>query len=214
MKSKKCVKCKKTKTLKEFYKHKKNSDGHSYDCKKCRKKRVKQWQDKNKKKVKGYKDKWVNENPNYYKQYYQNNKEKRNEYKRNRYNNDPSFKITENYRNRIAKLISRGDKSETTKELLGCSSEKFKEYIEEQFTDDMNWDNYGTYWQVDHIIPLNLFNMKNKEERLYAFNYRNCRPLKSEENNARPWDGSDLQDFGSPDYQISFNEFKERYYDS
>jgi len=30
---------------------------------------------------------------------------------------------------------------------------QLKEHIESQFDNHMNWDNYGDYWQLDHIIP-------------------------------------------------------------
>ena len=30
---------------------------------------------------------------------------------------------------------------------------ELKEHIEKQFDEHMNWDNYGTYWNVDHIVP-------------------------------------------------------------
>ena len=29
----------------------------------------------------------------------------------------------------------------------------FKLYLESQFQNDMNWDNHGLIWEVDHIIP-------------------------------------------------------------
>ena len=41
----------------------------------------------------------------------------------------------------------------STFEKLGYSPEQLAEHIEKQFTEKMSWENYGTYWQVDHIIP-------------------------------------------------------------
>ena len=45
-------------------------------------------------------------------------------------------------------------KSQATLDLIGCSREEFLLHLEKQFTKEMNWENYGTYWEVDHIIPL------------------------------------------------------------
>jgi len=33
-----------------------------------------------------------------------------------------------------------------------------KKVIENQFTEKMNWRNYPTYWEIDHIKPLSRFN--------------------------------------------------------
>jgi DNA-binding CsgD family transcriptional regulator len=41
-----------------------------------------------------------------------------------------NLRILNNLRGRISSLIKKGYKSKTTKELLGCSIEKFKKHIE------------------------------------------------------------------------------------
>jgi hypothetical protein len=41
-------------------------------------------------------------------------------------------------------------KNRSTFELLGYTSEQLKQRIEYQFTPEMNWNNYGTYWEIDH----------------------------------------------------------------
>jgi hypothetical protein len=38
-------------------------------------------------------------------------------------------------------------------ELLGCSIDEFKKYIESLFEDGMTWQNYPA-WHIDHIIPV------------------------------------------------------------
>jgi hypothetical protein len=37
--------------------------------------------------------------------------------------------------------------------LVGCSIEYLKSHLEKQFTEGMNWSNYGK-WHVDHKKPL------------------------------------------------------------
>jgi hypothetical protein len=49
-------------------------------------------------------------------------------------------------------------------------------------TDDMNWDNYGTYWNIDHLIPVNTFNIIDPNEALKAFNWKNTWAMKCSEN--------------------------------
>lgn len=44
------------------------------------------------------------------------------------------------------------------------------------------WQNYGSYWHVDHIIPLASFDLRDSEQQKWAFHYSNCRPLEGSEN--------------------------------
>lgn len=54
MKTKVCYKCKKVKSLNEFYKNKQKRDGLQSCCKECAYRDVKIWQQKNKEKLKKY----------------------------------------------------------------------------------------------------------------------------------------------------------------
>jgi hypothetical protein len=67
-------------------------------------------------------------------------------------------------------------------ELLGCSIDEFRLYLESNFEDWMNWDNYGKYngspmsgWDIDHKIPLS--SAKNKEDLEKLNHYTNLQPL-------------------------------------
>ena len=97
---------------------------------------------------------------------------------------DPFFKLQFNFRQRTTLAIkSKGfTKKSKTQKILGCSWDKLKEHLENQFTDGMNWDNYGE-WHVDHIIPIS---MSETEEQLYKLShYTNLQPLWGEENLAK-----------------------------
>ena len=73
-------------------------------------------------------------------------------------------------------------KDTKTFEILGCPYEEFKNHIESQFEDWMNWDNYGLYngepnygWDLDHIKPSSL---AESVEDIYMLNhYTNFQPL-------------------------------------
>jgi len=62
-------------------------------------------------------------------------------------------------------------------DLVGCSSKELKAWLEYQFDVHMNWDNYGEYWEVDHVVPLSLFDMVYKSQQVLACNWTNLRPL-------------------------------------
>jgi len=114
------------------------------------------------------------ENRDKNKDYY--NKKNR-EYIRNKKSNDPLYRLICSIRNLISQSfkLQFTKKSKKTIEILGCDFETFKEYIESQFTDEMNWDNYASYWQLDHKIPIS---WSEKEEDVYELNhYTNFQPL-------------------------------------
>lgn len=63
---------------------------------------------------------------------------------------------------------------------VGCSYEELVERIEAKFRPGMTWENYGTgedKWNIDHIIPLSLFDPENEQHRILAFHYANLQPL-------------------------------------
>jgi hypothetical protein len=80
-------------------------------------------------------------------------------------------------------------KSERTEEILGCNPLFFKEYIESQFLNWMNWDNHGNVcvpleyncsWDLDHIIPIS--QAKTEEDILKLNHWSNIQPLCSKIN--------------------------------
>ena len=46
----------------------------------------------------------------------------------------------------------------------------------------MHWDNYGTYWHMDHVTPCDSFDATNEDQLKKCFNWKNLRPLKGSEN--------------------------------
>lgn len=59
-----------------------------------------------------------------------------------------------------------------------------KEHIESLFEDGMNWDNYGTYWEIDHIISAT--KMAKAGYDINEINkLSNLRPLKIKDNRER-----------------------------
>ena len=67
-------------------------------------------------------------------------------------------------------------------DLLGCTWEEFKSYLEELFYPanncEMDWINYGKGgWELDHIQPLSSFDLGNKEELKTACFFSNIQPL-------------------------------------
>jgi len=57
------------------------------------------------------------------------------------------------------------------------NSEELKDYLEARFTSDMSWDNYGSYWQIDHIRPCASFDLTDPIQFKQACHYTNLQPL-------------------------------------
>jgi len=69
------------------------------------------------------------------------------------------------------------DKKNSSTELLGCDIDFFEAWLEFQFNKNMDWDNYGKYWEIDHTIPCDSYNLEIFDEQLECFNWSNLRPL-------------------------------------
>jgi hypothetical protein len=76
-------------------------------------------------------------------------------------------------------------RAQVTSKSIGCSAKELCAWIEKQFADGMNWDNYGTHWHIDHIVPLSHFDLTNLEHRMRANHYTNLRPLEAFKNMSR-----------------------------
>lgn len=110
-------------------------------------------------------------------------------WKKDKLRTDPLFKLACNLRkNACRALKTKGfTKSCKTRDILGCSFEDFKKWIESKFETWMTWENYGLYngspnygWDLDHVIPLSVGETKAEMEALNY--YTNYQPLCSHQN--------------------------------
>lgn len=85
------------------------------------------------------------------------------------------LRISTNICNQLKKFLL--NKKDNTLNYLGCTFDYYKQYIEQQFYPEMNWDNWGIIWEIDHIDPISNFNLINEEEIYKAFIYKNTKPL-------------------------------------
>jgi hypothetical protein len=109
----------------------------------------------------------------YYKKYYSENRDKLNKYLRDYRHKTPYIKIRDALSNRIKNCVKK-DKS--TLDYLGVGMDVVIEWIEFNFTDEMIWDNYGKVWNIDHTIPVNLFNAEEELDIEICFDWRNLMP--------------------------------------
>ena len=109
------------------------------------------------------------------------NSTKRKEVLKERYKNDENFQLVSIIRSRLSKALKR-NKNKSSIEYLGCDIEFLKKWLEFRFDENMNWDNLGSYWHIDHILPINRFNLINDNDKMNCFHWTNLQPLTSTEN--------------------------------
>lgn len=100
-------------------------------------------------------------------------------YLRERRKSNVNYKISITCRNKIKKLIKHKYRSS---ELIGCSTNLLLEWLKSNFTEGMTFENHGTFWHIDHVIPCIKFNMTNIDDTKKCFNWVNLQPLKAKAN--------------------------------
>ena len=144
-----------------------------------------------------YSKEYYYNNKEYYKnknkEYRNNNKDKIREYQKKytkeRKQSDSLFKLKILLRISFNQAFKRNNytKKSKTQEILGCSFEEFKNYLESKFESWMNWDNHGLYdgtkdygWDIDHMIPLT--SAITEEDVIRLNHHTNLQPLCSKIN--------------------------------
>ena len=97
---------------------------------------------------------------------------------------DPIDKFKRGIRSRIYGALNRSTthgKTMNTIKYLGATP---AEYLNWVLHNDNNYtlENRGKVWHIDHVIPLSRFDLKNEEEQLVAFNWRNTMPFAAKDN--------------------------------
>ena len=141
----------------------------------------------NKDKTAEYQKEYRKANKDKVAEYYKVNKDKlveyQIEYAKERRKTDPLYKLKLNLRRSSHRAWKGTTKPATTEKLLGCSYIEFRDYIQCQFVGNMDWENYGKLWHVDHIIPLAVIEDVSQTELISSLcYYSNLQPLFAEDN--------------------------------
>ncbi len=129
-----------------------------------------------------------------HKEYYIENSEKilkqTNEYKN--VNKEKIIKQKKEYlmdiKNRIRKSVNRRisdvikNKLPDYKFYLGIDIIEYITYLESKFKEGMNLENYGTVWNIDHVLPLKPKVKISEDEVIKRLKYTNTQPLYCIEN--------------------------------
>ena len=94
-----------------------------------------------------------------------------------RWNTDTQYRLAMQLRTRLRRAVEGSWKSGSAVADLGCSIAELKLHLERQFDANMTWENYGTYWHIDHVLPLAHFDLTDREQFLRAVHWSNLQPL-------------------------------------
>ena len=102
------------------------------------------------------------------------------------YHNNIQYKLTTLIRSRLNIAIKNKTKQGSAVKNLGCSIDELKIHLENQFEEGMDWDNWSLDgWHIDHIKPLNQFDLSDSKQLAEACHYTNLQPLWCHDNYAK-----------------------------
>lgn len=212
-----CIKCGKELPETEFYKCKNAFDGLRPDCIACHKLYQEARKEKNKQLYLQNREQRLAKR----REYYNNNKEKWKNYnldkenckrrynmrkdvylatQKEKYKNDSIYHLGSIMSKGIYKSLKENKAKQHWETLVPYNLQQLKEHLEKQFDENMSWKNMGSYWEIDHIIPMNLFSNKTKQITTDSRDFQICwslmnlRPLEKIANRKRPKDGSDISE--------------------
>jgi len=197
-----CTKCGKLKKLAEFKTNRWTKSGYGSRCIICDladgRRRYNQNIEKERARSALYRKTYAEKNRQRGKDYYLRNRDKllakKCEYhkkyaprrrlrERERMRDDVEFRLKKGLRCRIYYALRRDGivKSKRTEELISCSIEFLRGYLQAKFYFGMTWKNYGK-WHIDHKKPCVSFDLTDPEQQKKCFHYTNLRPLWAQDN--------------------------------
>ena len=82
----------------------------------------------------------------------------------------------------IRRFLFTKNSSKELSKYIGIGKDGFKKHIESHLLEDMSFENYGKIWQIDHIVPVELFNIDSETDKIICFNYENTIPMFKSDN--------------------------------
>jgi len=192
-----CSKCKLLKPFSEFYNNpsmglKTNKCGISCQCRKCNSKNGKRYFQENKEKKYTYADQYrtteafKNQKQSYDKTYKSRPdiKLRTAEHANYRYHNDIQCRLRTVISTGIRNCLKFGKNHMSTENVLGYTIDDLRCHLESQFDEKMNWENYGIYWEIDHLLPVSYFQFSSYTDPGFkdCWNLENLQPLEKIEN--------------------------------
>ena len=104
------------------------------------------------------------------------------EWCRKEHNSNINYRLKKSIASRLRVVLVKND---TTMNYIGCNIQYLREWFEYNFTREMSWENYGSYWSIDHIIPVCKFDLIDENEKLKCWNWSNLMPVSIKYNSSK-----------------------------
>lgn len=77
----------------------------------------------------------------------------------------------------MSKILIRPYKNKI--QLIGTTKEMLLQWLNFnlEFSNYMTWDNRGSIWHIDHVIPCNKFDLTIENEQKICMNWSNLKPM-------------------------------------
>lgn len=109
-------------------------------------------------------------------------REQKTEWCRNESITNINYRLKKSLAARLRNVLNKND---TTMNYIGCNIQYLREWFEYNFSSEMNWENYGSFWSIDHIIPVCKFDLTIEDEKLKCWNWSNLMPVTIKYNSSK-----------------------------
>ena len=95
------------------------------------------------------------------------------------------FKEKRKWQIALRRYILQNNQTSSYAPYFGIDIQGFRNWIELQFTQGLNWENFGSEWQFDHVVPVAFFDFNQDKDLYLCWNFINIRVAKLDEQTNR-----------------------------
>ena len=139
-------------------------------------------------------DNRLEKNPRWKGGIWSNDKKKYNREYTRKLRKNPKYRLDCSLSALIYQKLKKNKGGRKWENLVGYTLKDLTIHLENLFDENTNWENYGSYWELDHIKPKNTFTYIDAEDKEFkeCWALSNLRPLEKILNRSRPKDGRDI----------------------
>lgn len=90
--------------------------------------------------------------------------------------------LKKKYQIAVRRFYNNDFKSKKIDELISTNRENFRSHINRFLLPEMSKENFGKTWSLDHIVPVELFDLSNQEEVKLCYHFINYMPMLIQDN--------------------------------
>ena len=109
---------------------------------------------------------------------------RRNEYQKRILRESPKLRLRSKMSCGIFNALKNGKGGKSWLDLVDYSLKDLMIHLEKQFTSKMNWNNFGSYWSTDHVIPFAWYKFDSPKDLGFkmCWGLENLQPLEKGKN--------------------------------